>query len=302
MTNVRRVALLIGVAAIASACRSKAEVAKAEAAELAAREHRLSAKLTKVSPADLAHDEPVAKWIMSPELKEISGIALKANGNLLAHDDENARIYEIDPRRGVVIKRFDLGADPLHGDFEGITIAGTDVYLLASNGKLYQFKEGPNGARVPYKLHDTHLGKECEFEGVAFEPDSAWLVLPCKTVLKKNMRGQLVIYRWKLDGADSTRISILAIPMDEVIGSNKWKTFRPSDITIDPESGDYVMVGSQEKGLVEIDTSGQVIRSERLPAHHAQPEGVAITNDGILIVSDEASTKPAAITLYRWRQ
>jgi hypothetical protein len=28
---------------------------------------------------------------------------------------------------------------------------------------------------------------------------------------------------------------------------------------------------------------------------------VAVTRDNILIVSDEATQKPAAITLYRWR-
>jgi hypothetical protein len=28
---------------------------------------------------------------------------------------------------------------------------------------------------------------------------------------------------------------------------------------------------------------------------------VAITNDSILLVSDEANVKPAAITLYKWR-
>ena len=32
-----------------------------------------------------------------------------------------------------------------------------------------------------------------------------------------------------------------------------------------------------------------------------QAEGVAITKDSILIISDEATSKPAAVTLYRWR-
>jgi hypothetical protein len=43
------------------------------------------------------------------------------------------------------------------------------------------------------------------------------------------------------------------------------------------------------------------VRSEEIPGEHRQPEGVAITRDGILLISDEANVKPAVITLYRWR-
>ncbi len=72
-------------------------------------------------------------------------------------------------------------------------------------------------------------------------------------------------------------------------------------MTIDPATGNYVLISSHEKGLVEITPAGLVDRSETLPGEHNQPEGVAITKDSILILSDEGSKKPASITLYRWR-
>ena len=95
---------------------------------------------------------------------------------------------------------------------------------------------------------------------------------------------------------------MLTVPQSEAVGSNKWKNFRPSDITIDPATGDYVIISSIDKGLVVMGTDGEVIRSEKLPGRHHQAEGVAITKDSLLIISDEASTKPAAITLYRWHR
>jgi uncharacterized protein YjiK len=94
---------------------------------------------------------------------------------------------------------------------------------------------------------------------------------------------------------------MMTIPLAEVIGSNDWKGFHPSDMTIDPTTGNYVIISSHEKGLVEITPAGLVDRAEPLPGKHQQPEGVAITKDNLLIVSDEGSKKPAAITLYRWR-
>ncbi|HEU4879180.1 MAG TPA: SdiA-regulated domain-containing protein [Gemmatimonadaceae bacterium] len=300
MTGSQRIALILGVIAIASACQSKEEKKKVEAAALAAREQRLEARLAKADK-DTSKDPSVAMWIMPTELREISGLALTPDGRLFAHDDEISRIYEIDARRGTIVKSFLVGKG-LHGDFEALTVAGSDMYLLQSNGTLYRFKEGDNGKIVPYQKLDLHLKKECEFEGVTYQADSAWLVLPCKTVRTKSLKDDMVMYRWKIGTNDSTGISMLTVPQSEAVGSNKWKNFRPSDITIDPATGDYVIISSIDKGLVVMGTDGEVIRSEKLPGKHHQAEGVAITKDSLLIISDEASTKPAAITLYRWHR
>jgi uncharacterized protein YjiK len=299
MMNGRAVTLLFSMLG-GAACRQtpQADAAQMRAVELA-REQRLDRRLA-MADADPKRVEPVAMWMLPSALREISGLALTADGRLLAHTDEVARVYVMDPRRGVVLKRFTLGSGT-HADFEGIAVAGSDIYLLASNGILFQFREGADGASVPYSVHDTRLGHECEFEGVVFDADSAWLLLPCKTIAKKSLRDDLRIYRWKVRDTESPRISMLTIPMAQVIASNKWKGFHPSDITVDPTTGNYVLISSNEKALIEITPEGEVVRSDPLPGKHHQPEGVAITRDNILIVSDEASAQPAAITLYRWR-
>jgi uncharacterized protein YjiK len=298
MTGSRRFALFIAVAALLGACNSKSEKQRAESTGLLRREHRLASRLAQ---ADKRNDDvPVAKWIMPEYLKEISGLALTADGRLLAHDDELSRIYEVDPRRGVVVKSFMFGHG-LRGDFEGITVAGQDIWVIKSNGKLYRFREGENGAKVPFATFDTRLGKECEFEGVAYDSDSSWLVLPCKNARGKGFDDELVIYRWKIGTADSAGITKIMIPLSEAVGNNKWKRFRASDITIDPVTRDYVMISSLESGMIIMKPDGEIISSRPLPGKHHQAEGIAITKDRILMISDEASSKPPAITLYRWR-
>lgn len=299
MNNALSVALLVSLAA-STACR---ESPKADAAELRViqqtREHELAQRLAKAD-ANPKKDEPVAMWMMPADLKEISGLALTADGRLLTHDDNVGRIFAIDPRSGIVLNQFTVGHG-IQGDFEAITVAGSDIYLLDSNGTLYRFREGAKDAQVAFTKQDLRLGKECEFESLAYEADSAWLLLPCKRASKKSLQDKLVIYRFRLQGPDSTRLSMITIPLAEVIGSNDWKGFHPSDMTIDPNTGNYVIISSHEKGLVEITPGGLVDRAEPLPGKHNQPEGVAITKDNLLIVSDEGSKKPAAITLYRWR-
>ena len=250
---------------------------------------------------------------MPKELNEISGLALTGDGRLLTHGDQRGQVFEIDYRRGVAVKQFALGKPTVRDDFEAIAVVGDTAILLTSTGKLYRFQEGANDERVEYTIDDTNLGSECQFEGMAFDPAIHALLLACKVVHMKALRDSLVIFRWPLEGGKNARVSRLTVPIKRVIGSNGWDGLHPSDITIDPLTGNYVLVASRERALFEITPAGDVIFARPIPGEHDQPEGVAITKDGILIISDEKSqgasvkhkNRPArddaaVVTLYRW--
>jgi uncharacterized protein YjiK len=300
MIELRRVALLVGLAPLLAACREtpQAKAAQVHAVE-ATRKQDLARRLA-LADANPSKPVPVAEWIMPPELREISGLALTARGTVLTHDDNIGRVYEIDPKTGILLKGFSL-AGGVRGDFEAITVAGPDVYLLRSNGKVFKFREGADASQVPYTIYDTGLGKDCEFESMAYEADSSRLLLVCKKFLQKKAPKELLIYHIPLPLGDRSAITATQIAMKDVVGSNNWKNFHPSDINIDPITKNYVIVASREKGLIVVTPDGEVVRSEPLPGDHRQAEGVAITPDSLLLVSDEANVKPPAITLYRWR-
>jgi hypothetical protein len=264
-----------------------------------AREQRLEKALATHDTA-VERGAPLAEWLLPHALQEISGLALTNDGRLLVHDDELGQVWEVDYRRGVLVKRFTIGSGVVKGDFEGITIANDTVFLLASNGKLYRFPEGGNGAHVDYTVEDTGLKAECEFEGIAFDPAINALLLACKHVHDKALHDNLVIFRWSLTRDGSAHLAPLIVPLATIIGTNGWTGLHPSDITIDPLTGNYVLVASAEKALIAITPAGAVVLARPLSALHHQPEGVAIAKDGILIVSDEAGARPALITLYRW--
>jgi len=292
--------LLAALSPWVAGCRETPQAKAAEVRALeAARKQELARRLA-VADANPEKPAAVAQWIMPPELREISGLTLTARGTVLTHDDNVARVYEIDPKSGILLKGFSLEGG-VRGDFEAITIARNDIYLLQSKGRIYKFKEGADAGQVPYTLFDTKLGKECEFESLVYEADSTRLVMVCKKIRAKSEPRELLIYRLPLP-LDLSTMSTLRVPIEDVVGSNKWKNFHPSDINIDPITKNYVVIASREKGLLVMTPDGDVVRSEPLPGDHRQPEGVAITRDSILIVSDEANVRPPAITLYRWRR
>jgi uncharacterized protein YjiK len=291
------------VACLTSACRpADAAKGRGDSAELAKREARLERALAKRdsgATADSDAAKPVARWIMPIDLAELSGFALLPDGRLLAHGDEHAKIYEIDYRRGTVVKEFSLGKPAVKGDFEAMAAVGDHVYLLDSNGALYEFREGKNGDRVDYNTHDTKLGKECEFEGLAYDSTTTSLLLACKHVSKKNSKDDIVIYKWPVEG-DHT-LSELRVPLASIPPAVLKKgEFHPSDIFVDPITGNYILLSSIEKALLSITPAGQVVFGRKLKGEHDQAEALAITNDSILIIGDEAGRTPAVITLYPW--
>jgi uncharacterized protein YjiK len=299
MTGVRRTALAV-MSALAACGGHKDDLTEIRQSPAAvARASRLERAMANHNVA-LA-GEPLALWNLPPALKEISGLALTKDGRLLTHGDETSEISEVDYRRGILVKHFWVGDHAVKGDFEGITIANDMVFLLNSNGRIYQFKEGAEGAHVPYQEFDTGLKKACEFEGIAFDPAIQALLLACKHVHDdKGAPNAILIYRWSLTGDSTSRLSKLTVPLEKVLAANGWKNLHPSDITIDPFTGDYVLISSLERALIEITPAGEVVFARSLPERHHQAEGVAITKDSLLIVSDEAKTTTATITLYKW--
>lgn len=284
---------------LAIACNRGADAAdSARAATLAAqRDSLLESRLRVTSDSG---DVLIARWVMPSWLSEISGLAPLPDGRLLAHDDERALVTVIDPKRGMVLKRFALGKGGLLGDFEGITTVSDTIYMVTSTGQLHVFMEGDNGTGVPYRVVDTRLSEECEFEGVVYEPTSRTLLLPCKLMLRNEVKGRLRVFRVPLSGADGAVTTQLELPLGET--ASKKGRFEASDITRDPASGHLIVLASGQRAVLEFTPDGEVIREAELPkvGQHKQPEGIAMTRDGLLIVSDEAVAGPAAIAVYRW--
>ena len=293
-------ATTIGVGACRPADAAKAE--KADSSLLAKREARLDQLLAQrdtITADSSAERKAIARWILPSNLDEISGIAIKDDRHLLAQGDERGQISEIDFRTGVVTKQFVVGRPTLKADLEGITIARGMIFMLASNGTLYEFREGANGQRVDYTTHDTRLGKECEFEGVAYDSTDNSLLLACKNVGIKHLKDSMVIYRWRIDSGGD-RLTRFSVPLQDILKAIGEKELHPSDITIDPFTGNYVLIASIEKAILEITPAGQVVFARKLPGDHDQPESVGITRDSILIIGDEAQHRPAVLTLYPW--
>ncbi len=231
-------------------------------------------------------------------LREISGLATTSDGRLFAHDDERARVYELDPVTGEVLKRIDVGSGGIPGDFEGIAVVGDRFFIVESDGTLYEFAEGEHKENVPYEKTDTGLARRCEVEGLAFDDATSSFLLACKTTRGRDLRDHLVIFGVPLETLLPDPEPRFRIPWRSLRDVDARGRLHPSGVEVHPRSGRIFVVAAREEGIVEIGRDGAFVAAAELPhSRHRQPEGIAF-HDSDLLIADEAAGKTATLTRY----
>jgi uncharacterized protein YjiK len=251
-------------------------------------------------PACLA-GEAAQGFRLPPGLREISGLAATAEGRLFAHDDEHGEIGEIDLASGRILKAFALGPDLARADFEGIAVAGDKIFLLISDGRLVETREGAQGERVPSTVHRTGLGQACEFEGLAYEPEDQSLLLLCKSAKMKDLRGTLTAFRWSVPERRLMSPDRISIALPAQFRERYGRDFRGSSLERHPAGGQYLAISSVDRVAVLFSRAGEFIDASPLSPRHQQPEGVAILADGRVVVGDEGGKGAGTLTIYSCR-
>src|SRR4051812_19974544 len=108
MTLWSRCALLAMFAGSVAGCRETSEAKAAQVNAVRATRQRELARRIAAADENPSVNAPLAMWLMPPGLHEISGLALTSRGTILTHDDNIGRVYEIDPKSGILLKAFSL--------------------------------------------------------------------------------------------------------------------------------------------------------------------------------------------------
>ncbi len=240
------------------------------------------------------------QWKLPKRLREISGLGATADGRLFAHGDEIATVHQLDYQDGKLVKSFSLGSsaegDPLRGDFEGIALRENGLYLITSQGILYQSQIGGDGSIVPYQTFNTGASELCEVEGLAFHQQTDMLLIACKKLRAREFKGHVVVLQWSPQTRQLDEERTLTVSKKSVGGS-----FSPSGITISPRNGNLILVAAQQRKLLEVSLTGDVknVFSLHMEGYHRQTEGIELLSQGTLILADEGGKKRGRLGTYR---
>ncbi|MCA9299241.1 MAG: hypothetical protein KDA28_09255, partial [Phycisphaerales bacterium] len=155
-----------------------------------------------------------------------------------------------------------------------------------------------DGERVPFRVTDTGLGGACEVEGLDYDATDAALLAACKTT--RPDRDVLVVHRLPLDPTRGA-LEPIEVPRSRLESVGLDPDFAPSAILVD-SWGTLVLASARSEALLEIDREGHVLSGRPLArARHPQVEGLALTKDLALVLSDEKNGRDARITVYSSR-
>jgi uncharacterized protein YjiK len=246
--------------------------------------------------ASLFASTPDVQWRLPDELREISGLAVSADGRLFGHDDERAIIYEIDAAEGRVLKAFTMGDVVQRGDFEGLAITDAgDFWIVTSEGRLLRFREAENGGHAPFEVFDSGLFDTCEVEGLAFLAADESLILACKRNQARSMRDTILLYTWRPGAAAAT--PWVSLPEAQIAQMAGVRSFRPSSVEVDRASSRIILLSADDNAVAELSQSGELIAARALGRQHVQAEGVAVVQ-GSLVIADEGAGQRALLSRY----
>ncbi len=233
-----------------------------------------------------AYDFANPKIINLPEaLDEISGIAYyPKDTSVFAIIDEDGLLFKISLNQPDDVKewRFDK-----QRDFEGLVYKDSIFYVMVSNGDIDKLTFIGDTIAVD-KIDFPNASKKVnEFESIYFTGDSSKIVLLCKQCEddKKSVLSSFYLNDSANQFLDFHKIE--TAPLFQKMGTKKEK-IKPSAAAVNPITKDLYVLCSVNKIIFIEDAQGKLKDVIKLnPKIYKQPEGIAFTPEGDLIVSNE---------------
>jgi hypothetical protein len=222
--------------------------------------------------------------------------------SIFAESDSKGSVYKVPINRPNEVVKWRFGKGD---DYEDIVLLDSTFYIMLSTGRITAARfTGDDSVLVD--TYDFPYGEKNEFEGMYYEPGTRKMVLVCKDCKVDDDHDES-LHTYTFDpatGSFSDQSYVVNVrEIDQFIGEPTGR-FKPSAAAIHPITGDLYFLSSVNKLLVKSDRQGKVKGAWKLrPATFKQPEGIAFTPAGSLIISNEsADIGPSNVLIFPWNK
>ncbi|MEO6489107.1 MAG: SdiA-regulated domain-containing protein [Ferruginibacter sp.] len=221
------------------------------------------------------------------DVDEISGIAYyPKDTSVFAIVDEDGMLFKIPIMNPNALKewRFDK-----RRDYEDIVLIDSTFYILVSNGDIVTVKFNHDSISTTKANFSDQSKKVNEFESLYLDPDSDKLVMICKECeedTKKSFSSFSYDYKQPANGY-MPFVTADAVPIARSIGQDKFHV-KASAAAVNPVTEDLYIISAVNKMIVITSKKGEFKKVYKLdPGIYKQPEGIAFTPQGDMIISNE---------------
>jgi len=252
-------------------------------------------------------NEPTSKVTLNKDLREISGLSYIGDNRVLAVQDEEGFIFQVNLLSGEMEAAYEFHKE---GDYEGIAHHGDTAWVVRSDGNIYEVihYRAENPVRNKY---ETFLDGNNNIEGLTFVPERNALWLACKNDpgIGGQYKGQRAVYEFDLLTKTLKEKPVFLLDQEAIsefvnrkYGSFLEFTFKPSGIETHPLTKDIYLIASSGKMLLCLREDGSLKDVEKLSSLvFKQPEGITFDEVGNLIVSNEAKKGKANILVFAYQ-
>jgi len=257
-------------------------------------------QLSYPTPAEYDLNHPI-KINLPLELDEISGINYyPKDTSIFAISDATGWLYKIYPDRKMLVEKWKFGKN---ADYEDLQLVDSTFYILSSNGNIVSLRFNGRDSLEVNHFEFPAEGKN-EFETLYFDKTSKQLNLICKDC-KSDNKNYVSVWSYNLVTNSYAPASFVidANTLSKQMNVKKMK-FRPSAATINPLTNELFILSAVNKSLVIAEKNGLVKKAYPLtPNLYQQPEGIAFTSSGDLLISNEADKEgPADIFVIKLKR
>lgn len=230
----------------------------------------------------------VKRWDLPVVLKEISDISVIDSVRFACVQDEVGSIFIYNTATSTIQEEIPFAPA---GDYEGITMVNDNVWVLRSDGKLFEVSS-INSKTTSVKEYNTPLTANHNVEGLCYDKGNNRLLLAIKNGEPggKTYKG---IYSFNLATKTMSPTPVFKINMrQEAVSGSRKRSFEimPSGIAIHPQTKDMYITDGHNSMLLILDASGNFKKIYSLNSKEfRQPEGIAFHADGKMFISNEAS-------------
>ncbi|MDA0193441.1 MAG: SdiA-regulated domain-containing protein [Bacteroidetes bacterium] len=242
---------------------------------------------------------PSKKFLLPYVLEEVSGLSFYKNDIIACIQDESGKIffYDINEEKITHTILFEYS-----GDYEGIEIINNSVFVVKSNGDLFNLNIDFDVEKSQASKIETAFDSKNNIEGLGFDATKGKLILVTKDQAglddkkDKDSRG---VYSFDLDKMKLDAKPLFVVTMEERRDfykknnpensyDDKRLLFKPSGIAVHPIDGNYYILASVGKILLVVSSAGDIIESYTIkPGILTQPEGICFAPDGTMYIASE---------------
>lgn len=262
--------------------------------------------------------KPTVNDILPASLQEISGLAIIDSTTIACIQDENGILFLYDIKKHKLKQQYTFG---LNGDYEGITRVGQLLYILRSDGVLFELKDYTT-KKLKVKTYATRV-PAINNEGLCYDSINNRLLIGAKGKINKDPLNKDLrcIYEFDLNtktlnqkpafNFNTIDVNLFAKLHDFKFSKRTTKNgkvveislkFNTSEIALHPITKQLYILSANDHCLFICNNKGELEHIEQLNSiTFNKAEGLSFYPNGDVLISNEGQAHQPTLLKFNYK-